>query len=104
MKKYENKNNVIGNLIKEYRTNANLSKTEVSRQLQLHAVYIDRTELNRMEEGRMIIKDFELIALFIHQKSTGKIRTISKLEIKNHNGPASCSPPARVKMVIIGVE
>lgn len=64
MKKYENKNNVIGNLIKEYRTNTNLSKTEVSRQLQLHAVYIDRTELNRMEEGRMIIKDFELIALF----------------------------------------
>lgn len=64
MKKYENKNNVIGNLIKEYRENAKLSKTEVSRQLQLHAVYIDRTELKRMEEGRMIIKDFELIALF----------------------------------------
>lgn len=63
MKKYENKNNVIGNLIKEYRENVKLSKTEVSRQLQLHAVYIDRTELNRMEEGRMIIKDFELIAL-----------------------------------------
>ena len=64
MKKYENKNNVIGNLIKEYRENAKLSKTEVSRQLQLHTVYIDRTELKRMEEGRMIIKDFELIALF----------------------------------------
>jgi transcriptional regulator with XRE-family HTH domain len=64
LKKYENKNNVIGNLIKEHRIKANLSKTEVSRQLQLHAVYIDRTELNRMEEGRMIIKDFELIALF----------------------------------------
>ena len=63
MKKYENKNNVIGNLIKEYREKANLSKSELSRQLQLHAVYIDRTELVRMESGRMIIKDFELIAL-----------------------------------------
>lgn len=63
MKKYENKNNVIGNLIKEYRERANLSKSELSRQLQLHAVYIDRTELVRMESGRMIIKDFELIAL-----------------------------------------
>ena len=63
MKKYENKNNVIGNLIKEYRENVKLSKTEFSRQLKLHAVYIDRTELNRMEEGRMIVKDFELIAL-----------------------------------------
>ena len=64
MKRYENKNNVIGNIIKEYRTNKKLSKTEVGRRLQLHAVYIDKTELNRMEMGQMIIKDFELIASF----------------------------------------
>ena len=64
MKKYEEKINVIGNLIKEYRIKNKMSKTEVGRQLQLHAVYIDRTELNRMETGQMIIKDFELIALF----------------------------------------
>lgn len=63
MKKYENKSNVIGNLIKEYRLKKGLSKNELSRQLQLHAVYIDMTELHRMETGRMIIKDFELIAL-----------------------------------------
>ncbi len=62
-KKYENKSNVIGNLIKEYRLKKGLSKNELSRQLQLHAVYIDMTELHRMETGRMIIKDFELIAL-----------------------------------------
>ena len=41
----------------------NLSKTELSKQLQLHAVYIDRIQLYRMESGQMIIKDFELIAL-----------------------------------------
>lgn len=64
MKKYEGKSNVIGEIIKEYRIKKKLSKNELSRQLQLHAVYIDRTELNRMETGRMIIKDFELIALF----------------------------------------
>lgn len=64
MKKYEEKNNVIGPLIKEYREKQNLSKSELGRRLQLHAVYIDRTELQRMETGRMIIKDFELIALF----------------------------------------
>ncbi len=63
MKKYENKNNVIGDLVKKYRINKNLSKSEVSRRLQLHAVYIDRIQLYRMEEGQMIIKDFELIAL-----------------------------------------
>ena len=63
MKKYEDKSNVTGNLIKNARLKLKLSKGEVSRQLQLHAVYIDRTELKRMESGEMIIKDFELIAL-----------------------------------------
>lgn len=64
MKRYENKINVIGTLIKNYREKNKLSKSELSRRLELHAVYIDRSELYRMEEGRMIIKDFELIALF----------------------------------------
>lgn len=64
MKKYENKkNNVVGNLIKLYREKKNFTKIEVCKRLQLHAVYIDSTELKRMEDGRMIIKDFELIAL-----------------------------------------
>ena len=64
MKKYENtKNNVVGNLIKKYREEKNLKKIDVCKQLQLHAVYIDSTELKRMEDGKMIIKDFELIAL-----------------------------------------
>lgn len=62
-KKYENKSNVVGNLIKEYREKKGLEKIEVSKKLQLHAVYIDSTELKRMEDGQMIIKDFELIAL-----------------------------------------
>ena len=64
MKRYENKINVIATLIKNYREKNKLSKSELSRSLELHAVYIDRSELYRMEEGRMIIKDFELIALF----------------------------------------
>ena len=63
MKKYENKSNVTGNIIKKYRIENHLSKSELSRQLQLHAVYIDRIQLYRMESGQMIIKDFELIAL-----------------------------------------
>ena len=64
LKKYENnKNNVVGKLIRKYRENNNLTKVELCKRLQLHAVYIDSTELKRMEDGRMIIKDFELIAL-----------------------------------------
>ena len=63
MKKYENKSNVIGNLIKKYREEKGLKKIEVSSMLQLHAVYLDITELKRIEDGTQIVKDFELIGL-----------------------------------------
>ena len=36
LKKYDNKSNVIGNLIKEYRLKKKLKKSEVCRKLQLH--------------------------------------------------------------------
>ena len=61
MKKYNNQSNVIGELIYKYRKKKKLSKVELSRQLQLHAVYLDSTELKRIETGKMIVKDFELI-------------------------------------------
>lgn len=64
MKKHEGKkSNVIGNLIKKYREEKGLEKIEVSRLLQLHAVYLDSTELKRIEDGTQIVKDFELIGL-----------------------------------------
>ena len=64
MKKYEGKkSNVIGNLIKKYREEKGLEKIEVSRLLRLHAVYLDSTELKRIEDGTQIVKDFELIGL-----------------------------------------
>ncbi len=62
MKKYENlKNNVIGSLVKKYREKRGLSKINLCRLLQLHAIYLDSTELKRIEDGQMIVKDFELI-------------------------------------------
>ena len=62
MKKYENlKNNVIGSLVKKYREKRGLSKINLCRLLQFHAIYLDSTELKRIEDGQMIVKDFELI-------------------------------------------
>ena len=62
MKKYENlKNNVVGSLVKKYREKRGLSKINLCRLLQLHAIYLDSTELKRIEDGQMIVKDFELI-------------------------------------------
>lgn len=77
MKKHENnKRNVIGNLIKEYRIKHNLTKVALCKLLELHAVYIDHTELKRMEDNQMIIKDFELIAFC-------KVLNISYNDLKN---------------------
>ncbi|MBO6244140.1 MAG: helix-turn-helix domain-containing protein [Clostridia bacterium] len=63
MKKYDNKANVIGELLKQHREEQKLTKEDVCRKVQLHGVYIHRVELYRMEQGISIIKDFELIAL-----------------------------------------
>ena len=76
MKKYENKSNVIGNLIKEYREKQGLEKIDVSRMLQLHAVYLDSTELKRIEDCVQIVKDFELIGLC-------KVLNINYNDLKN---------------------
>lgn len=63
MKKYDNKANVIGTLLKQHREAKGWNKEDVCRKVQLHGVYIHRVELYRMEQGISIIKDFELIAL-----------------------------------------
>ena len=76
MKKYEEKTNVTGNLIRKMRLKKKLSATAVCEKLQLHAVYIDRIQLYRMETGKMIIKDFELVALC-------KVLEIDYDELKN---------------------
>ena len=76
MKKYNNQSNVIGDLIYKCRKNKDLSKVELSRQLQLHAVYLDSTEIKRIETGKMIVKDFELIGLY-------KVLDINYNDLKN---------------------
>lgn len=62
MKKYENeKSNVIGKLVRDYRKKNKLKPIQLCKLLQLHAVYIDSTELKRIEDGKQSVKDFELI-------------------------------------------
>lgn len=62
LKKYEDtKSNVTGNLIREYRNKKKLKPKQLCQLLQLHAVYIDSTELKRIEDGVQILKDFELL-------------------------------------------
>ncbi len=59
-RKYNNKLNVIGSVIRFYREQKNLSLTELSTQLQLYALNIPKNSLQRLEMGNRIITDYEL--------------------------------------------
>ena len=65
MKKYNDEVNILGKFLEKRREEMHLSKEEVSRQLQLHGVYLNRVELYRVENQKMILKVFVLIALAI---------------------------------------
>lgn len=62
MKKYNQKSNVVGNLVKKHREQKNYTKADLSRKLDLIGVSLDGTEIKRIEDNKQIIKDFELIA------------------------------------------
>ena len=61
MKKFNDKSNVSGDLIKKYRTAMDYTKADLSRLLDLLGISMDVTEINRVETNRQILKDFELI-------------------------------------------
>ena len=58
MRKYKNKSNICGNVIKKYREEQGLSRENLAIEMQLLGVNIDRTHLFRMEKGEVILKDF----------------------------------------------
>lgn len=63
MRKYEGKSNVTGNFIAKALDNKNMSKEDLCRQLQLEGINIDRWHLYKIINGKVIVKDFELIII-----------------------------------------
>jgi len=63
MRKYNNKSNLAGPIIKKYRKEKNMKKEDLCTKLQLLGINIDRIHLYRLENSSVIIKDFELIAI-----------------------------------------
>lgn len=55
--------NISGNIIKNAREKKNLTKTELSKKLELYGVYLHRNEIYRIENNLQFVKDFELVAL-----------------------------------------
>lgn len=64
MRKYEGKSNISGNFIEKILKEKNISKEDLCRKLQLAGINIDRWHLYDILDGKVILKDFELIVIF----------------------------------------
>lgn len=60
---YFNNKNVVGELIKKYRINANLSAEKLCVKLALLGITLYSTDIYAIENNKRTIKDFELIAI-----------------------------------------
>lgn len=62
-KSFKNKANVVGKNIRKYRELCGYSQRDLSDKLALLGVTIYHSELSRMENQTLFIKDYEIIAL-----------------------------------------
>lgn len=63
MRKYNGKSNISGETIEKYREALNMSRETLAEKLQLAGLNIDRSHIFRIEKNKVILKDFELIAI-----------------------------------------
>ncbi len=63
MRKYEGKSNVSGEFIERILREKNMTKEDLCRKLQLNGINIDRWHLYKIINGKVILKDFELIII-----------------------------------------
>lgn len=63
MRKFNGKSNITGSFIEQKLTEKNITKEDFCRKLQLYGLNIDRFHLYDMLEGKVIIKDFELLII-----------------------------------------
>lgn len=62
-RKYENLSNVIGKEIQTLRKEKHLSRATLSNKLMILGIDINYDGIYKIENGRRIVKDFELAAL-----------------------------------------
>ena len=61
--KYNGNMNVIGNLLKEYRTKKNLSYEQLAAKLELMGISIHKQSLYDIENNKRTVKDYELFGI-----------------------------------------
>lgn len=77
LKRFNNKKNISGTLIKEAREEKKMSKVRLSQLLDTYGVYINTDELLRIEKNKVLVKDFELVAI-------AQILNIDLNKLKDH--------------------
>lgn len=63
LKRYNDKKNISGTLIRRAREEKGMSKVRLSQLLDTYGIYINTDELLRIEKNQLLVKDFELIAI-----------------------------------------
>ena len=61
--KFENKLNILGNIINKYRNENNISVEELSNKLSLLGIILPADSIYQIENNTRTIKDYELAAL-----------------------------------------
>ena len=64
-RKFNEKSNVIGNIIQKLRKSQKLSRASLSNKLMILGIDINQDGIYKIEKGTRIIKDFELSAFAI---------------------------------------
>ena len=64
-RKYDNNSNIIGNVIENIRKSKKMSRAELSNKLMILGIDINQDGIYKVEKGRRIVKDFELVAFSI---------------------------------------
>lgn len=65
MKKFKRKKNAYGKIIKQYREQKGFSRTVLSRELDLMGIPMSPDEIYRIENQKLTLKDYELVAICI---------------------------------------
>lgn len=55
--------NVVGDKVRKYRIERNLSQKELSERLEMYAIYICRGSISRIERHERTVTDYELRAI-----------------------------------------
>ena len=64
MTKYNNQKNIAGSIIKQLREQKCMEMKDMCREYELRGIEIDRFKLYKIENNKISIKDFELVATF----------------------------------------